>query len=53
MRVWQREIAVIDAQLRLRYYERLVSYAGLSPALARQHAEESTIEEIRIYIQEN
>jgi len=53
MRVWQREISILDAQLRLRYYDRLVNYAGLSPALARQYAEESTIEEIRIYLKGN
>ena len=50
MRSWQRDIAVEDANLRLAYYEKLVHVAGLASHVARYHAENESVETIKIYL---
>ena len=52
MRTWQREIAVTEAQMRARYYERLKQVAKIAGTLARTYAETASIETMKIYLGE-
>jgi hypothetical protein len=50
MRTWQRNLAIVDAQLRAEYYSLLIEVAKITPALARIHTEKATIEEMKVYL---
>jgi hypothetical protein len=50
MRTWQRNLAIADAQMRAEYYRRLLEVAKITPALARIHTDNATIEEMKVYL---
>ena len=47
---WQRNLAIADAQMRAAYYRRLIEVAKITPALARIHTENATIEDMKVYL---
>ena len=47
---WQRQLAIADAQMRAAYYRRLIEVAKITPALARIHTENATIEDMKVYL---
>jgi len=52
MRSWQRDLQVAEAQMRARYYDRLIQVAQISRTLARIHAETSSVETMKVYLGE-
>jgi len=47
---WQRNLAIVDAQMRAAYYRKLIEVAKITPALARIHTENATIEDMKVYL---
>lgn len=47
---WQENLAIADAQMRAAYYRRLIEVAKISPALARIHTENASIEDMQVYL---
>ena len=50
MRQWQRDLAVADAQLRARYFERLIDVAKVSHSFALECTQRATVEQMEVYL---
>lgn len=53
MRTWQRDLAIADAKMRAEYYRALLEVAHVSPAVAREHTQQATIEDMNTYLISN
>jgi hypothetical protein len=52
MRRWQRDMLIAHAQLTERYCLRLIQVERISATLAREHAENVSLETMKIYLGE-